>query len=70
MSPGRNTNRSPYGTGWICACSERDERELEPYHLYEKTAREFDVWEHAVSLEDMADVIHTVFYEPSPSMVN
>lgn len=46
-------------------------RELEPYHLYEKTAKEFDINKYAVSLEDMANITHTVFYEqpgklPSP----
>ena len=46
-------------------------RELEPYFLYEETAKEFDIEKYAVSLEDMANITHTVFYEqrrkpPSP----
>jgi len=46
-------------------------RELEPYHLYEKTAKEFDIQEYAVSFEDMVNITYTVFYEqrrkpPSP----
>jgi hypothetical protein len=38
-------------------------RELEPYFIYEKTAKEFEIPEYAISLEDMAHITHTVFYE-------
>lgn len=38
-------------------------RELEPYHLYEKAAKEFDIRGYAVSFEDMVNITHTVFYE-------
>jgi hypothetical protein len=37
-------------------------RELEPYFLYEKTKEEFDIQGYAISLEDMANTTHTVFY--------
>lgn len=33
-------------------------RELEPYYLYERTAKEFDIDRFAVSFEDMANVTH------------
>ncbi|MGO9571921.1 MAG: hypothetical protein ACLP5H_30725 [Desulfomonilaceae bacterium] len=36
-------------------------RELEPYRLYERTAKEFDIREHASSFEEMADVTQRVF---------
>ena len=38
-------------------------RELEPYHLYEKTEKEFDIKRYAVSFEDMVNITQTVFYE-------
>jgi len=38
-------------------------RELEPYHVYERTAKEFDIQPYAVTLDDMTQITHTVFYE-------
>jgi hypothetical protein len=38
-------------------------RELEPYRLYEKTEKEFDIERYAVSFENMVDVTQAVFYE-------
>lgn len=38
-------------------------RELEPYFLYEKTAKQFDVKRHVHSFSDMVKVTHRVFYE-------
>ncbi|GAA0623939.1 hypothetical protein GCM10009422_20250 [Brevundimonas kwangchunensis] len=38
-------------------------RELEPYFLYERTAREFDIDRTAVSFEDMARVTDRVFFQ-------
>lgn len=38
------------------------ERELEPYHLYERTAKEFDIDRIAVSFEDMAKVTHQIYF--------
>jgi hypothetical protein len=37
-------------------------RELEPYFLYERTATEFEINRHAVSLEDMARVTAQVYF--------
>ncbi len=36
-------------------------RELEPYYLYERTAKEFNIARHAVSFEDMANITEQVF---------
>jgi hypothetical protein len=36
-------------------------RELEPYHLYDRTAKEFKIDRYAVSFEDMANVTEQVF---------
>lgn len=41
------------------------DRELEPYHLYERTAKEFKIERHAVSFEDMANITEQVFLQPS-----
>jgi hypothetical protein len=38
-------------------------RELEPYDIYEKTEKEFDIKRHAMSLEDMAEITKAVFFE-------
>jgi len=40
------------------------ERELEPWFMYERTEKEFDIRRHAVSFEDMAQITHDVFFEP------
>lgn len=42
-------------------------RELEPYRLYERTAREFKIDSHAVSFENMANITEQVFFSPSAS---
>jgi hypothetical protein len=39
------------------------DRELEPYFVYERTAREFDIRETAVSFEDMVTATTRVFFE-------
>lgn len=48
------------------------DRELEPYHLYERTAKEFKINRHAVSFEDMANITEQVFLQPNAGnrMVN
>lgn len=38
------------------------ERELEPYHLYERTAKEFNISRHAASFEKMANITEQVFF--------
>ena len=40
------------------------ERELEPYHLYERTAVELNVNKIAVSFEDMANITHQIYFQP------
>lgn len=42
------------------------DRELEPYRLYEKTAKEFAVRQSASSLEEMARITHEVYFSPKP----
>ena len=43
------------------------QRELEPYFVYERTAKEFTIRQPtAVSLEDLARNTHEVFFEPKP----
>lgn len=37
-------------------------RELEPYHLYDRTEKEFKIDRYAVSFEDMAKVTEQVYY--------
>lgn len=39
-------------------------QELEPYFIYEKTAKQFDIHPSAVSLSDMARATHDVFFSP------
>ena len=39
------------------------DRELEPYVIYERTAKEFDIECTAVSLEDLAQVTERVFFQ-------
>ncbi|MBV8190135.1 MAG: hypothetical protein JO339_23020 [Alphaproteobacteria bacterium] len=39
------------------------DRELEPYSIYDRTAKEFDIRRTAVSFEDMADATVRVFFE-------
>jgi hypothetical protein len=41
------------------------DRELEPYRLYERTAKEFKIDRHAVSFEDMANITEQIFLQPN-----
>ena len=41
------------------------DRELEPYHLYERTAKDFKIDRYAVSFEEMANITEQVFLQPS-----
>lgn len=38
-------------------------RELEPYHLYERTAKELEIDSIAVSFEDMARTTHQIYFQ-------
>ena len=42
------------------------ERELEPYYVYEKTEKEFEIKRFAHSLEELAINTVNVFFEPRP----
>jgi hypothetical protein len=42
------------------------DRELEPYHVYERTALEFEISRGGHSLHDMAITTHEVFFSPRP----
>ena len=37
-------------------------RELDPYHIFERTGKEFDINEYAVSPEDMAAVTAKIYF--------
>jgi hypothetical protein len=39
-------------------------RELEPYHVYEDTAKEFDIRQTAISLDDFALATPNIFFQP------
>lgn len=39
-------------------------RELEPYHVYERTAKEFDIRSSAISLKDLAQATPRIFFQP------
>ncbi len=45
------------------------ERELKPYYLYEQTAKEFEINQHASSFEQMAQATHNIYFEPRPRTV-
>lgn len=38
-------------------------RELEPYHLYDRTSEEFDIDRIAVSFEDMVNITHQIYFQ-------
>jgi hypothetical protein len=40
------------------------DRELEPYFVYERTEKEFNIRRAAISLEDLAHNTHDIFFEP------
>lgn len=42
------------------------DRELEPYYVYERTKREFEIDHIAIKLNAVAKVTHSVFFEPKP----
>jgi len=45
-------------------------RELEPYFVYERTAKEFELDETAISSEDLAKNTHSIYFDPKPKVVN
>jgi hypothetical protein len=44
------------------------DRELEPYHVYERTSLEFEISRGGYSLHDMAITTNEVFFSPRPKM--
>jgi hypothetical protein len=40
------------------------DRELEPYHVYDQTAQQFNVDATAISLADLATATHDIFFQP------
>lgn len=43
------------------------DRELEPYHVFEKTGNEFDIKISAISLEDLAKITNEIYFNPKKS---
>ena len=43
-------------------------RELEPYHLYDRTSEEFDIDRIAVSFEDMVNITHQVYFQATTTL--
>jgi hypothetical protein len=43
-------------------------RELEPYFVYEWAAKEFEIDATAVSLEDLANTTHELYFHPRPKL--
>jgi hypothetical protein len=43
-------------------------RELEPYHLYEETEREFEITQYAHTFEELAINTANIFFEPRPKV--
>ncbi len=43
-------------------------RELEPYSAYELAEKEFHMRRHAVSLKNMAEATHDIYFEPRLKM--
>ena len=41
-------------------------RELEPYFVYEWAAKEFEIDSTAISLEDLANTTHALYFDPKP----
>jgi hypothetical protein len=39
-------------------------RELEPYHVYERTAQQFNIRPTVISLKDLADATPHIFFSP------
>ena len=42
------------------------DRELEPYFVYESAAKEFEIDLTAVSLQDLANTTHSLYFDPKP----
>jgi hypothetical protein len=56
------TAQSPYGHRVILL----SDRELEPYFVYERTGKEFDIKPTAISFEDLARATEGIYFNPRP----
>lgn len=45
------------------------DRELEPYFVYERPAKEFEIDSTAISLQDLANTTHALYFDPKPKVV-
>jgi len=45
------------------------DRELEPYHVYDKASKEFELRRHGHTLQDMAISTHDIFFAPRPRQI-
>jgi len=45
------------------------DRELEPYFVYERAAKEFEINSTAISLEDLAKATHALYFDPRPKVI-
>jgi hypothetical protein len=43
-------------------------RELEPYFVYERTEKEFEIRSSAISLEDLARATQNIYFDPKPKV--
>ena len=44
------------------------DRELEPYFVYERAAEEFEIDRTAISLEDLANTTHALYFDPKAKL--
>lgn len=44
------------------------DRELEPYFVYERAEKEFEIDSTAISLEDLANTTHALYFNPRPKV--
>ena len=42
------------------------DRELEPYFVYERTGKEFEIYPSAISFEDLAQATENIYFNPRP----
>jgi len=42
------------------------DRELEPYFVYERASKEFEIDSTAISLQDLANTTHSLYFDPKP----
>jgi len=60
------TAQTPYRSRVILL----SDRELEPYHAYERAEKEFAIDRSAVCLEDLVKNTHKIYFDPKPILVD